>query len=148
MQPSRLETMQSCVPRHCCGWRPQSCRQRPHVPAKSFSTYKVNIVTSLDIRSSILTQTTKRAVMFNWKCFLMLTNTLIFTLNEWTHDAVITLLIDFVFQLNALLLYYVFFIFLYMFQAILCSSSGGSIVYTQHLVLYMSLLLGDRSVHR
>jgi len=30
----------------------------------------------------------------------------------------------------------------------LCSSSGGSTVYTQHLVLYMSLFLGDRSVHR
>ena len=37
--------------------------------------------------------------------------------------------------------------FLYMFRAILCSS-GGSIVYTQHLVLCMSLFLGDRSVHR
>ena len=40
-----------------------------------------------------------------------------------------------------------FFVFLYMFRAILCSSTGGSIVYTQHLVLYMSLFLGDRSVH-
>ena len=57
-------------------------------------------------------------------------------------------LFDFVFQLNALLVYYIFFIFLYMFRAILCSSSGGSIVYTQHLVLYMSLFLGYRSVHR
>ena len=55
---------------------------------------------------------------------------------------------DFVFQLNALLVYYIFFIFLYMFRAILCSSSGGCIVYTQHLVLYMSLFLGDRSVQR
>ena len=43
---------------------------------------------------------------------------------------------------------FIFFIFLYMFRAILCSSWGGSIVYTQHLVLYMSLFLCDRSVHR
>ena len=35
-----------------------------------------------------------------------------------------------------------------MFRAILCSSSGGSTVYTQHLVLYVSLFLCDRSVHR
>jgi len=35
-----------------------------------------------------------------------------------------------------------------MFRAILCSSSGGSIVYTQHPVLCMLLFLGDRSVHR
>ena len=35
-----------------------------------------------------------------------------------------------------------------MFRAILCSSSGGSIVYTQHLVPYVSLFLGDCSVHR
>ena len=40
------------------------------------------------------------------------------------------------------------FIFLYMFRAILCSSSGDSIVYTQHLVPYISLFLGDCSVHR
>ena len=32
-----------------------------------------------------------------------------------------------------------------MFRAILCSSSGGFTVYTQHLVLCMSLFLGDRS---
>ena len=51
----------------------------------------------------------------------------------------ISLIFDFVFQLNALLVYYIFSIFLYMFRAILCSSSGGSIVYTQHLVLYVSL---------
>jgi len=38
------------------------------------------------------------------------------------------------FQLNASFLYY-------------CSSSGGFIVYIQHLVLCMSLFLGDRSVH-
>jgi len=30
----------------------------------------------------------------------------------------------------------------------LCSSSGESTVYTQHLVLYVSLFLCDRSVHR
>jgi len=35
-----------------------------------------------------------------------------------------------------------------MFRAILCSYSGESIVYTQHLVLYMSLFLGDRSMHK
>ena len=44
-------------------------------------------------------------------------------------------------------LFIIFFIFLYMFRTIPCSSSGGSIVYTQHLVLCMSLFLGDRSVH-
>ena len=60
----------------------------------------------------------------------------------------ILVIFDFVFQLNALLVYYIFLIFLYMFRAILCSSSGGSTVYTQHLVLYMSLFLCDRSVHR
>jgi hypothetical protein len=38
--------------------------------------------------------------------------------------------------------------FLYMFRATLCSSSGGFIVYIQHLVICMSLFLGDRSVHR
>ena len=60
----------------------------------------------------------------------------------------ILIIFDFMFQLNAPFVYYIFFIFLYMFRAILCSSSGGSIVYTQHLVLYMSLFLGDRSMHR
>ena len=30
----------------------------------------------------------------------------------------------------------------------MCSSSGGFIVYIQHLVLCMSLFLGDCSVHR
>ena len=40
------------------------------------------------------------------------------------------------------------FIFLCMFRAILCSSSRGSTAYTQHLVLYVSLFLCDRSVHR
>ena len=41
-----------------------------------------------------------------------------------------------------------FITFLYMFRATLCSSSGGFFVYIQHLVLCMSLFLGDRSVHR
>jgi len=41
-----------------------------------------------------------------------------------------------------------FITFLYMFRAPLCSSSGGFIVYIQHLVRCMSLFLGDRSVHR
>ena len=45
-------------------------------------------------------------------------------------------------------LFIIFIDFLYMFRAILCSSSGGFIVYIQHLVLCMSLFLGDRSVHR
>ena len=45
-------------------------------------------------------------------------------------------------------LFIIFISFLYMFRAILCSSSGGFIVYIQHLVLCMSLFLGDRSVHR
>ena len=42
----------------------------------------------------------------------------------------------------------VFINFLYMFRAILCLSSGGLILYIQHLFLCMSLFLGDRSVHR
>ena len=45
-------------------------------------------------------------------------------------------------------LFIIFINFLYMFRAILCSSSGGFVVYIQHLVLCMSLFLGDRSVHR
>jgi len=69
----------------------------------------------------------------------------------WTEELFETCRISFVwfqFQLNALsLVYYISFIFLYMFRGILCSSSGGSIVYTQHLVLYMSLFLRDLSVH-
>ena len=40
-------------------------------------------------------------------------------------------------------LFIIFINFLYMFRAILCSSSGGFIVYMQHLVLCMSLFLGD-----
>ena len=45
-------------------------------------------------------------------------------------------------------LFIIFINFLDMFRAILCSSSGGFIVYIQHLVLCMSVFLGDRSVHR
>ena len=45
-------------------------------------------------------------------------------------------------------LFITFITFLYMFRATLCSSSGGFTVYIQHLVLCMSLFLGDRSVHR
>ena len=45
-------------------------------------------------------------------------------------------------------LFSIFIAFLYMFRATLCSSSGGFIVYIQHLVLCMSLFLGERSVHR
>ena len=60
----------------------------------------------------------------------------------------ILVIFDFVFHLNAPSVYFIFCIFLYMFRAILCSSSGGYFVCTQHLVLYISLFLDDRSVHR
>ena len=46
----------------------------------------------------------------------------------------------------AQILYYTFIIFLYMFRALLCLSSGGQIVLTQHLA--SSLSLGDCSAHR
>jgi len=50
------------------------------------------------------------------------------------------------YQLDAQILYFNTFItFLYMFRALLCSSSGGQIVLVQHLV--SSLSLGDCSVH-
>ena len=50
-------------------------------------------------------------------------------------------------QLDAQTLYLkTFIMFLYMFWAVLCSSSGGQIVLVQHLV--SSLSLGDCSVHR
>jgi len=56
-------------------------------------------------------------------------------------------MIVFVYQLDAQILYLnTFIIFLYMFRALLCSSSGGQIVLVQHLV--SSLSLGDCSVHR
>ena len=42
--------------------------------------------------------------------------------------------------------FYTFITVLYMFRALLCSSSGGQIVLTQHLV--SSLFLGDCSVHK
>ena len=45
-------------------------------------------------------------------------------------------------------LFIILIIFFYMFRATRCSSSGGFIVYIQHLVLCMSLFLGDHSVHR
>jgi len=51
------------------------------------------------------------------------------------------------YQLDAQIIYFNTFIaFLYMFRALLCSSSGGQIVLVQHLV--SSLSLGDCSVHR
>ena len=51
------------------------------------------------------------------------------------------------YQLDAKILYFNTFItFLYMFRALLCSSSGGQIVLVQRLV--SSLSLGDCSVHR
>jgi len=43
-------------------------------------------------------------------------------------------------------LFITFIAFLYMFRATLCPSPGGFTAYIQHLVLCMSLLLGDRSV--
>jgi len=56
-------------------------------------------------------------------------------------------MIVFFYQLDAQILYFnTFFIFLYMFRALLCSSSGRQIVLVQHLV--SSLSLGDCSVHR
>ena len=51
------------------------------------------------------------------------------------------------YQLDAQILYFNTFItFLYMFRALLCSSSGGQIVFVQPLV--SSLTLGDCSVNR
>jgi len=56
-------------------------------------------------------------------------------------------LLSLFYQLDAQILYFNTFItFLYMFRALLCSSSGGQIVLVQPLVL--SLSLGDCSVHR
>jgi len=56
-------------------------------------------------------------------------------------------IIVFFYQLDAQILYFnKFIIFLYMFRALLCSSSGGQIVLVQHLV--SSLSLGDCSVHK
>jgi len=53
----------------------------------------------------------------------------------------------FYYQLDAQILYFnTFIILLYMFRALLWSSSGGKIVLVQHLV--SSLSLGDRPVHR
>jgi len=53
----------------------------------------------------------------------------------------------FYYQLDAQIFYFnTFIILLYMFRALLCSSSGGQIVSVQHLV--PSLSLGDRSVNR
>jgi len=56
-------------------------------------------------------------------------------------------MIVFFYQLDEQILYFNTFItLLYMFRALLYSSSGGQIVLVQHLVL--SLSLGDCSVHR
>ena len=55
------------------------------------------------------------------------------------------IMIVFFYQLDAQILYFNTFItFLYMFRALLCSSSGGQIVLVQHLI--SSLFLGDCSV--
>jgi hypothetical protein len=48
--------------------------------------------------------------------------------------------------LHKFLFYNKFIIFLYMFRALLCSSSGGQIVLVQHLVSLLSV--GGRPVHR
>ena len=57
------------------------------------------------------------------------------------------IMIVFFYQLDAQILFFITFImFLYMSQALLCSSSGRQIVLVQHLV--SSLCLGDCSVHR
>jgi len=50
-------------------------------------------------------------------------------------------------QLDAQILNtFITFLYMYMFRAISCSSSGGQIVLRQHLV--SSLSVSDRSVHR
>jgi len=55
---------------------------------------------------------------------------------------VVKFIVYFYYQLDARILYFNTFItFLYMFRALLCSSSGGKIVLIQHLV--SSLCLGD-----
>jgi len=55
-------------------------------------------------------------------------------------------MIVFFYQLEAQILNFnTSILFLYMFQAVLCSSSGGQIVLVQHLV--SSLSSGDCSVH-
>jgi len=57
------------------------------------------------------------------------------------------MIVFFFYQLDAQIIYFsTFIIFLYMFRALLCLSSGGQIVLVQHLV--SSLSLGDCSVHR
>jgi len=56
-------------------------------------------------------------------------------------------LVYFYYQFDAKIFYFNrVIILLYMFRALLCSSSGGQIILVQHLV--PSLSLGDRSVHR
>jgi len=57
------------------------------------------------------------------------------------------MIVFFYYQLDAQILYFnTFIILLYMFPALLWSSSGGEIVVVQHLV--PSISLGDLSVHR
>jgi len=68
-------------------------------------------------------------------------------LNKQTNKHTISVIVYFHYQLHAQILYYnTFIILVYMFQALLCSSSGGQIVLVQHLV--SSLSVGDCSVHR
>ena len=63
--------------------------------------------------------------------------------NDFTQEILRSLF----YHLDAQILYFnTFIIFLYMFRALLCSSSGGQIVLIQHLV--SSLSLGDCSVNR
>ena len=65
---------------------------------------------------------------------------------KWQRIATVTRMIVFFYQLDAQILYFNKFIMLiYMFRALLCSSSGGQILLVQHLV--SSLSLGDCTVH-
>ena len=69
---------------------------------------------------------------------------------EWLlcgETVILSLKSFFFYQRDAQILYFnTFSIFLYMFRALLCSSSGGQILVVRHLV--SSLSLGDCSVHR
>jgi len=77
----------------------------------------------------------------------MLFDMLIASFTFISHIILGIIIVFFFYQLDAQILYYnTFIIFLYMFRALLCSSSGGQIVLVQHLVSSMSS--GDCSVHR
>jgi len=68
------------------------------------------------------------------------------SLGPLARDSPCITIVFFFYQLDAQILYFnTFTMFLYMFRALLCSSSGGQIVLVQHLVLLLSL--SDCSVH-